>query len=273
MSEIKKITFLNFLLVITLIGCTSEDAENNDPVENLPVIQTKIVTSITANSAQSGGEIIDEGSSSLLNKGICWSTSENPTIDDNVNIATELSTSFDSSLNDLEPETTYFVRSFATNDTGIAYGNQIEFITDQEEVDPPCSPELNTITHQGMTVDFSNNFSSGENYATFGNYGVYAVGIQGDLRIDFSHEPETGIYTLVNDFSLNQTLNEAYISAVLDQGFLNAFCTSAPSSGDLIYVDKLNEGNYSITFCDIEFSCLVGNNSYNFTTDGNISGE
>lgn len=264
----KKFIILNLLLLIAITGCTGEDSENID--ENLPAITTAPITLITDNSARSGGEILKEGSSPISNRGICWSTNQNPTLDDNSTSESGSSQDFVSELTGLEPETQYFVRSYASNSSGIAYGNQLEFTTETLDVTAPCNPEDNSLDHQGMAVTFYG-VSAGENHSFFGNYGVIANGMQGDLRVDFNHVPETGIYTLVDDFSLNRTLKESMISATLDQGILNSWCTSAPAAGTEIYVTKLAEDSYKITFCAVEFICLVGYSQYYFTSDGNIT--
>ncbi len=268
----KKLKVLSLLIVSVIIGCTSDNSDNkNDEVdESLPVITTKSVSLITDNSAQSGGEITKEGTSQVISKGICWSINQNPTIDDENATATGSSNSFVSVLNNLKPETTYFTRSYATNTTGIAYGNQVKFVTDVVKVNAPCLPTANTMNYNGRKLYFGSSFA-GEKHATFGNYGVIAGGVDGDLDFDFSHAPESGVFTIVSSFSLNTTLNECKISVIIDEGVLNSRCTSGPSVGDSIYVTKLGKDSYSITFCNIEFSCLNGNFYYNFTTSGNIT--
>jgi uncharacterized protein (TIGR02145 family)/uncharacterized repeat protein (TIGR02543 family) len=100
----------------------------------LPEVVTSVVTDITANTATCGGEVLNEGSSSVIERGVVWSTSENPTIEDNEGIVyngTGLG-SWLSELTGLDPQTNYFVRAFAHNHVGTAYGEQISFITQQQ---------------------------------------------------------------------------------------------------------------------------------------------
>lgn len=252
-----------FILLIAITGCSKDEVD-----ENLPVVTTTTVSLITANSARSGGEIIKEGTSPVLTKGVSWSKDPNPTIDDNYTEVSGDSPTFESTLTELEPETQYFVRSYATNASGTVYGNQVEFTT--LEVTAPCSPEDNTLNHDGMKITYTR-IGAGENYSFFGEYGVMGSGMYGDLRVDFNHVPKSGVYKIVTDFSLNRTLNESIISAVVDQGVMNSWCTSRPSPGAEIYVTKLAENSYKITFCAIEFSCLLGYNDYRFTSDGNLT--
>ncbi len=96
----------------------------------LPTVGTGSVRSITEDSAQSGGDVTDDGRSIVTVRGICWSTSQNPTLNDSCTSDGSGIGSFTSTLNNLSSFTQYFVRSYATNSAGTAYGNQRKFITD-----------------------------------------------------------------------------------------------------------------------------------------------
>lgn len=112
-------------LSVFIISCS--DDENNSTV---PVLTTTSITNITNNSATSGGVVTSDGGANITARGVVWSTSQNPTI--------ELSTktvdgtgigSFTSSITGLLPNTTYYVRAYATNSVGTSYGNNgINFI-------------------------------------------------------------------------------------------------------------------------------------------------
>ncbi len=98
---------------------------------SLPTLApTSTITAISAESATSGGNILADGGATVCFRGVCWSTSSNPTI--------ALSTktvdgtgrgSFTSSITGLTEITTYYVRSYATNAAGTAYGNEVVFTT------------------------------------------------------------------------------------------------------------------------------------------------
>src|ERR1035437_4915587 len=85
--------------------------------------------SITVNSAQSGGNITLDGGASVTARGVCWSTSHNPTIADNLTSNGSGIGIFTSSLTELTPNTLYYVRAYATNSMGTAYGDEISFTT------------------------------------------------------------------------------------------------------------------------------------------------
>ena len=104
---------------------------------NLPVLETSPVGSITAGSAISGGNITDDGGSSITARGICWSSTENPTISDNFTSNGSGTGSFTSELTGLNCNAPYFIRAYATNSVGTAYGGQVSFNTSACQEDPP----------------------------------------------------------------------------------------------------------------------------------------
>ncbi len=99
------------------------------PAGNLPTVITAEVSEITANSAKGGGEIINDGGSEVTEFGICWSRNVNPTLTDYfIAVGTGVG-GFDAIMNNLEVHTKYFVRAYAINSAGTAYGLNKEFIT------------------------------------------------------------------------------------------------------------------------------------------------
>jgi hypothetical protein len=94
------------------------------------VSTTISVSAISYNVATSGGSISNDGGSNITAKGICWSTATNPTIalSTKTNDGTG-TTTFSSSLINLLPITTYYLRAYATNAVGTSYGPEISFTT------------------------------------------------------------------------------------------------------------------------------------------------
>ena len=95
----------------------------------LPKVTTSAVSEITINSAVCGGEVTSDGNGTITARGICWSTSQNPTISDNKTIDGSGTGSFTSNLSNLASQTTYYVRAYATNEVGTAYGEEMSFTT------------------------------------------------------------------------------------------------------------------------------------------------
>ena len=95
----------------------------------LPIISTISINTITDISALCGGNISNDGGVNITERGVCWSTVHNPTITDNktndgINIG-----SYSSTMSGLIPNTTYYVRAFATNSVGTSYGNELTYKT------------------------------------------------------------------------------------------------------------------------------------------------
>ena len=126
-------------------------------VVNLPTVITYSVTNITESSAYSGGEVTSDGGSTVTARGVCWSTSENPTINGTHTADGTGTGTFTSSLTNLTPQTIYYVRAYATNEAGTAYGEQKVFATTQELPEAPTGAirGLFTINENGDQVWFS----------------------------------------------------------------------------------------------------------------------
>jgi uncharacterized protein (TIGR02145 family) len=93
-----------------------------------PTISTSSVSNIGPYSATIGGNVTSIGGSSIIASGICYSSSnQSPTITDNVTTDGATTGTFTSSVLNLTQGTTYYVRAYATNSEGTAYGNQISF--------------------------------------------------------------------------------------------------------------------------------------------------
>ena len=94
-----------------------------------PILTTTAVSSITTNSASSGGNVASDGGASITARGVCWSTSANPTISDNHTSDGTGTGTFTSSITGLNSGTTYYVRAYATNSAVSGYGDQTTFTT------------------------------------------------------------------------------------------------------------------------------------------------
>ena len=95
----------------------------------VPSLSTTTISDITNVSASSGGVILHGGGGTVTARGVCWSTHPTPTLSDNKTSDGSGTGSYTSSLTNLLAETTYYVRAYATNITGTAYGTEISFTT------------------------------------------------------------------------------------------------------------------------------------------------
>ena len=107
-----------------------------------PTVITSEVIDITETTAVSGGNVTDDGGATVTARGICWSTSQNPTIDDNDGMTTDGNGTgtFTSNLINLTANTTYYVRAYATNEKGTSYGDEMSFTTEEED-EEGCEPD------------------------------------------------------------------------------------------------------------------------------------
>lgn len=95
---------------------------------SVPIVHTTQAYNISANAAFSGGNCSD-GGSPITARGVCWSTSENPTILDNKTEDGPGSGTYVSTITSLGANTTYHVRAYATNSIGTSYGEDLPFST------------------------------------------------------------------------------------------------------------------------------------------------
>lgn len=122
----KKVLLLAFTTA-TLFSCkkNSNDVQQDAP----PTVSTTAATSITGFGAVSGGNVTADGGFSVTSRGVCWSTSSNPTIADNNTNDGSGKGAFASNITGLARITKYYMRAYATNAKGTAYGDEKSFTT------------------------------------------------------------------------------------------------------------------------------------------------
>ncbi|MBS1940569.1 MAG: fibrobacter succinogenes major paralogous domain-containing protein [Bacteroidetes bacterium] len=95
----------------------------------IPVLTTTAVSAVQATTASSGGTISIDGGAAITARGVCWSTSPDPTTANNVTTNGTGTGNFTSNLTGLQPSTTYYLRAYATNAVSTVYGNEVQFTT------------------------------------------------------------------------------------------------------------------------------------------------
>lgn len=142
----KKIV-LSFFLFFSFVACKKE--KNAEPEINLPTVTTLPVTGISTYSAYGSGDRTSDGGATIIEQGVIWSTSPDPE-----NAASSYVSSADPGtstfgcpiITDIIPGTTYYVKAWARNQKGTAYGNQVTFTTLSL-----ASPSVATGTHSFVT--------------------------------------------------------------------------------------------------------------------------
>jgi hypothetical protein len=136
-----------------------------------PSVSTTSITVNNSNSASGGGYVSFDGGAVVSQRGICWSTTVNPTIANSKTNNGGGTGSFGSSMTGLIVGTTYYVRAYATNEAGTTYGNEVSFmphyIIGERKEGGVIFYLDNTLLH-GMAVSESDVSTS----ASFGCYGV-----------------------------------------------------------------------------------------------------
>src|SRR5690554_4586390 len=108
-------------MILAVVSCSKEADDEKNGIDL--TVTTSAVTDVTAFSAKGGRSIT--GAQSITQRGICWSTSEEPTVNDEViRDVDPVTGNFSLVVTDLEPSTTYYVRAFAVASTGeTVYGS------------------------------------------------------------------------------------------------------------------------------------------------------
>jgi uncharacterized protein (TIGR02145 family) len=115
-------------------------------------LSTANIADITTTSAKSGGNIISDGGSPIASRGVCWATSANPTIDGSKTADGSGVGSFASTLTELNPGVTYYVRAYAVNDAGVSYGPEQIFKTQSAPTAPANPVPANNATGQPTSL-------------------------------------------------------------------------------------------------------------------------
>ena len=138
--KVNRTLILNSIVIVILFMSCKKDDNNPTPTPNptptivIPTVTTTAISAITSTSANSGGTLTYDGGATVSAWGVCWSTSANPTLANSFLQNTVSSGSFSSALSGLTQNTTYYVRAYATNSAGTAYGNEQSFTTTDTNV-------------------------------------------------------------------------------------------------------------------------------------------
>ena len=114
---------LSLFLLAYMNSCVKE------ATKTAPVVVISDPTNITNTSAVLAGEVMQDGGSDVTARGICWSTSPHPTIEDSKTTEGEGLGIFNSTLTGLVSGQTYYVRAYATNSAGTSYSSEVSFET------------------------------------------------------------------------------------------------------------------------------------------------
>jgi endonuclease I len=143
---------------------------------NLATVTTDAITAITINTASSGGNITSDGGAAVTARGVCWNTSPAPTLANSFTVDGSGTAPYVSSLTGLTELTTYYVRAYATNSAGTAYGNELFFATLGAPPAAPVAIPATALTVNAFTanwnpssgaISYRLDVSTGSGFSTF----------------------------------------------------------------------------------------------------------
>lgn len=165
----------------------------------LPTVSTSSITSIKDISASGGGSVISDGGLTVSARGVVWSTGQNPTIALSTKTVNGTGIgSFSSTISGLIPATTYYVRAYATNSAGTAYGTQQTFTTS-------TAVTLASISTSTISSVTQNTAISGGNITSDGGAAVTSRGVCWNT---------TGSPTISNSRTSNGSGTGAFTSSI-----------------------------------------------------------
>ena len=125
--------FAILTLALLVFECKKKDKETPEPIVTTPsplaTISTTAIDTLTYISFTSGGNITSEGTSAITAVGICWDINPLPTLLKPHTINGAGVGTFHAKATGLLPGTKYYVRAYATNGNGTAYGNELNITT------------------------------------------------------------------------------------------------------------------------------------------------
>ena len=275
MKTIKNL--LSIFVIITalsFVSCENEPLDSSllNPVDPtpvnpiiLPVLTSTTVTSITATSASSGGTITSDGGSAIISRGVVWSTSQNPTIANSKTINGTGVGNFVSSIASLTANTTYYVRAYATNANGTAYGNQVTFTSSSTgggggSTGFAMTAKINGVQFQANNP-FGTNLFSGTNIYDYFPQADYVMlqGRQGGLL----GYPEINIWLKRSDMTVGTHTIGSETYTTPPSHFIDLIDISSTDFEDTV------QG--SITITEVNTTTKIVKGTFQFTTSDDVN--
>lgn len=236
---------------VNSVGIAYGDELSFTTLDFAEVVTSEIIPSESGGIASGGGEILSDGGTRVWNQGVCWSIASNPTISLHTKTTYDRVTNgvFNSRLTGLDPVTTYFVRAYATNNQGTAYGEELSFTT------PPVLP---TITTNYVIITSTSSVLTGGDISFDGGADVIERGVVWSSNANF--DPDTvvvnktlegegmGTFTsVVNGMNMSMTYYiRAYATNSVGTAFGNQVeVTIFPTAPRLNTIDITSIGGYT----------------------------
>ena len=248
-------------------------------MNGIPAVTTAMVSNITSNGATCGGTVTSDGGLAITARGVCWSTSQSPTIIDSHSDDGTGTGDFVSALVGLEPNTTYYVRAYATNSYVTVYGNRRSFTT---QALPSYTVSVTVNPIEGGTIIGGGTYQQGQSCTvsatansgyTFTNWTENGSQVSTNVNYTFT---VTENRTLVANFTQNGGGDDHdYVDLGLPSGLLWATCNVGADNpedygdyfawGEITTKDTYNWSTYQ--YCNGSSNTLTkycSNSSYGY---------
>ena len=178
-------------------GKVESETKTFKTTEYCLIVTTSEVNNISATMAKCGGNVTSEGDLTVTARGVCWNTTDNPTVDDSHTIDGSGAGAFTSTITDLTGNTTYYIRAYATTSEGTVYGETRTFETNNP----------NTFTVNGVSFEMV--------YVEGGSFDMGATSEQGSDAYDWEkpvHRVTLSDY-YIGKYEVTQELWEAVMGS------------------------------------------------------------
>jgi uncharacterized protein (TIGR02145 family) len=270
--------FVLILLIAIIFSCIK--------FKELATLTTSNTSNLTINSVTSGGNITNGGSADITARGVCWSTSQNPAVSGSHTSDGTGTGSFTSNITGLTPGTKYYLRAYATNSVGTAYGNELSITTTAL-----VAPTLTTITITEVSLTSA---KSGGTILSDGGDPISAKGVcwstSANPTVDSSKSSDgagnaTFVSALTGLTSGDTYYYRAYATNSVGTGYGNEFsftttCTAATAttnaatglSTNAATLNGIINGNGSSTTVTFEYGTTTSYGSTVTATPGSVTG-
>lgn len=235
------------MCLITFMGIVLMFANscNKDSNSKVPELITNPVSIISKTSAMCGGNIISDGGAAVIERGVCWSMTPNPTTANNKTTDGKGTGAFTSNITDLSAMFSYYIRAYATNSVGTAYGNEYKFTS----ADLPAVTTLNFFNVKGSSAEAGGIVTNdGGSFIT--NSGLcWSTDPNPTLANDFTtyfSVPMTGLSTNTVYYYRAYATNIAGTAYGNEMSFNSGYLMGSTHEGGLVFY---NDGNGNGLVC------------------------
>lgn len=247
---------------------TVADLATND----LPTVKTIAPTAVSYTTAQSGVILKEKGNSDVIEQGICWAASKNPTIADNKSVAVATSDSTTVSVSKLDANTTYYLRAYAIGNLGVAYGEEFSITTLKYAL-----PSVETVS---ATYNYSTNKATciakviSNGGCTLSERGICWGTTKTPTINDSKYASGTSVgqfYAIMSNLSLNKTYYvRAYATNCTGTAYANAIAVK-PLMGNITFTMGFDSAAYPQPYRLIkqamDSACVYYNRYTSFTAN------